>query len=100
MVRWFNLNRIIKYKKGPVTNRRREFGRYQRCLAKCLKDRFRRLDVGLNAATLLRARWSKPVEDRLDALFCALIGYHHWMHGGKRSEVIGDLETGFILLPM
>jgi len=23
----------------------------------------------------------------------------HWMYRGKRSEVIGDQKTGFILLP-
>jgi len=28
-----------------------------------------------------------------------LIGMWHWMHRGKRSEVIGDRKTGFILLP-
>ena len=79
--------------------RRREFRRYQRLLARCLADRFPRLELGPDLAALLEARWSKPIEDRLDALFCALIGYGHWLHGGKRSEVIGDLETGFILLP-
>lgn len=99
MVRLFNLDRIIKYKKGPVVHRRREFRRYQRLLVRCLADRFPRLELGDPVAALLRAPWSKPVEDRLDALFCALIGYHHWRHRGRRSEVLGDLETGFILLP-
>ena len=47
----------------------------------------------------LGERWSKPVEDRTDALFCVLIGLWHWMHRGKKSQVIGDRETGFILLP-
>ena len=28
-----------------------------------------------------------------------LIGIWYWMHRGKRSEVIGDRKTGFILLP-
>ena len=26
----------------------------------------------------LSAPWTKPTEDRLDALFCALVGYQHW----------------------
>ena len=28
-----------------------------------------------------------------------LTGMWHWKHRGKRSEVIGDRNTGFILLP-
>jgi predicted RNase H-like nuclease len=28
-----------------------------------------------------------------------LTGMWHWMYRGKRSEVIGDPKTGFILLP-
>jgi predicted RNase H-like nuclease len=48
---------------------------------------------------LLTTDWSKPVEDKLDAFFCALIGYHHYLHGQGKSEVIGDRQTGFILLP-
>jgi predicted RNase H-like nuclease len=28
-----------------------------------------------------------------------LIGAWHWIYRGKKSEVISDLKTGFILLP-
>jgi predicted RNase H-like nuclease len=48
---------------------------------------------------LLAAPWSKPVEDRTDALFCALISLWHVHHQGARSEILGDITTGFILLP-
>jgi predicted RNase H-like nuclease len=30
---------------------------------------------------------------------CALIGYRHWLHDGARTEVLGYLATGFILIP-
>ncbi len=50
-------------------------------------------------AALLRAEWSKPVEDRVDAFFCALLALWHLRHRGRRSQTIGDLATGFILLP-
>jgi predicted RNase H-like nuclease len=99
MVRMFGLPRIIKYKKGSVAERRKEFRRLQGLMRKLMKRRFSGLTLNQETRNLLRQKWSKPVEDRTDALFCALIGMWHWMHRGKRSEVIGDLKTGFILLP-
>ena len=99
MVRLFGLPRIIKYKKGSVAERRKEFQRLQGLMRKLMKRRFPGLKLNQETRSLLRQKWSKPVEDRTDALFCALIGMWHWMHRGKRSEVIGDRKTGFILLP-
>ena len=99
MVRMFGIPRIVKYKKGSVGERRKEFRRLQLLIKKCLKEKFPRLAIGAQTKSLLAQRWSKPVEDRTDALFCALIGLWHWMHRGKKSEVIGDVRTGFILLP-
>ena len=99
MVRMFGIPRIVKYKKGSVAERRKEFRRLQGLLRRCLKKRFPRLTINVETKSLLAQSWSKPVEDRTDALFCALIGLRHWMHLGKKSEVIGDLKTGFILLP-
>jgi predicted RNase H-like nuclease len=95
----FGLPRIIKYKKGGVAERRKEFQRLQGLMRKLMKRRFPGLKLNQETRSLLRQKWSKQVEDRTDALFCALIGMWHWMHRGKRSEVIGDRKTGFILLP-
>jgi predicted RNase H-like nuclease len=95
----FGIPRIVKYKKGSVVERRKEFRRLQGLLKRCLKEKFPQLAIDAETESLLAQRWSKPVEDRTDALFCALIGLWHWMHQGKRSEVIGDRRTGFILLP-
>lgn len=99
MVRLFNLPRIVKYKKGRVEERKKEFRRLQRLMKKCLDRHFPYLQLDNESKTLLKTSWTKPIEDRTDALFCALIGLWHWMHRGKRSEVIGNLKTGFILLP-
>ncbi len=97
MVRLFRLRRIIKYKKGTVEQRSKEFRRLQSLLRRFLAESFPKLILDQDAVSLLRAKWSKPVEDRIDALFCALIGL--WHVEGKGSETIGDLATGFILLP-
>jgi len=99
MVRLFKLPRIVKYKKGKVAERRREFRRLQNLIRKLLSAQFPFLQLNNEAKTLLRQPWSKPVEDKTDALFCALIGLWHWHYRGRRSQVIGDLKTGFILLP-
>lgn len=99
MVRLFRLRRIVKYKKGRVANRRKEFRRLQNLMRKCIRQEFPFLMLDAESKKLLREPWTKPVEDRTDALFCALIGLWHWYHRARRSQVIGNLETGFILLP-
>lgn len=99
MVRLFRLSRIVKYKKGSVLERRVEFVRLCRLIRKLVREEFPELKVDGEIRKALQTAWSKPVEDRVDAFFCALIGLWHWKHGGARSEVIGDRRTGFILLP-
>ena len=99
MVRMFRLPRIVKYKKGTVADRSKEFARLQRLMRLLLKEHFPRLTLEAEARRVLARPWSKPVEDRLDALFCALTGLWHVNYRGKRSEVIGNVKTGFILLP-
>ena len=99
MVRMFRLKRIVKYKKGTVAERSKEFARLQHLIRKLLREQFRDLKLNAEARVLLGSPYSKPVEDRVDALFCALTGLWHVRYWGRRSEVIGDLKTGFILLP-
>lgn len=99
MVRLLRLSRIVKYKKGRMTERRAEFARLQSALVGLLATEFSFLELNDEARSLLAARWSKSAEDRLDAFFCALIGLWHLHHRGRRSQVVGDVATGFILLP-
>ncbi len=99
MVRLFGLERIIKYKRGRVDEKREEFTRLQRLLRRCLKEDFPNLELDVATRKLLRQRWTKPVEDETDGLFCALIGLWHWQHRGKHTQVLGDVKTGFILVP-
>jgi predicted RNase H-like nuclease len=99
MVRLFRLPRIVKYKKGKVAERKKEFQRLQKLMRRLLKEEFSGLSLNAEARGYLRQAWSKRVEDHLDAFFCALIGLWHLQHQGRQSTVIGDLKTGFILLP-
>jgi len=98
-VRWFGLDRTIKYKRGPVTARRREFARLQRLLRAWLADHAPEIAPDPATLALLRTPWTKDTEDLTDALLCALLG-HQWITEGRRSlEILGDLRTGFIVIP-
>jgi predicted RNase H-like nuclease len=46
MVRMFGLPRIVKYKKGSVLERRKEFGRLQQLIRKMLREKFQKLAAG------------------------------------------------------
>ncbi len=98
-LRLFGLDRIIKYKRGASADRAREFSRLKRLLRECLDSHFPWIDPG-PAKDALRCRgWSKDAEDQIDASICALVGLHHWRHFGRRSEILGDAATGFIVAP-
>jgi predicted RNase H-like nuclease len=99
MVRLFNLKERIAYKRGRVAERRIQFARLQCLLRELLRGRFQRVRLDPETDELLNCAWSKNVEDQTDAFFCALIGYWHWIHLGGKSEILGDLASGFILIP-
>jgi predicted RNase H-like nuclease len=99
MIRLFEIEKIVKYKKGLIAARRLEFARLQGLLRASLKRNFPKVVIPSSVEALLATQWSKGNEDQTDALFCALIGYHHWETGGTVCDVKGSLEHGFILLP-
>ncbi|MGO8790361.1 MAG: hypothetical protein ACLQVL_23675 [Terriglobia bacterium] len=41
----------------------------------------------------------KHYEDKLDAVFCAYLAAYFWAWGYERNEMIGNLETGYIINP-
>ncbi|MEI6341912.1 MAG: DUF429 domain-containing protein [Verrucomicrobiota bacterium] len=99
MVRWFGLQHVLKYKRPPVARRRAEFLRCRQLLGSLLGREFAGLKAHAEVDALLGTPWSKPAEDRLDAFMCALMAWWHWRDGGARTQVLGDVETGFVLVP-
>jgi predicted RNase H-like nuclease len=99
MVRLFALDRIIKYKKGSVESKKIEFKTLQSHVRTALSTVFSEVTMSYEIEELLNKVWSKPVEDKTDALFCAMIAYLHWKHDGHLSRIVGSVESGFILLP-
>jgi predicted RNase H-like nuclease len=95
----FGIAKTIKYKKGRVAEKRVRFTEYQTRLRECLARELPALLESPDHRTLLASPWTKEVEDQTDSILCALIGFLHLRYQGRRSEVLGDDETGHILLP-
>jgi predicted RNase H-like nuclease len=101
MVRLFGLDRILRYKKGPVTDRREEL--------RSLVAHLRGLPALKSSPELeallgrdvegLRGEMLKQFEDCLDALFCAYLAWHCWRWGAEKNEMFGTLREGYIVVP-
>ncbi len=97
LVRFLNLDRILRYKRGPVAHRRAEFSKLQSFVRD--KSSAEKITLPPPVAELLHRPWTKPNEDLTDALVCALIAHHHWRHRGLLTQILGDKDTGFLLIP-
>lgn len=103
----FDLPTIIKYKaksRRPRSLRLSEFARLQSLLVS-LRNAEPALAPGVMASPdsaeleSLRGQALKNHEDAVDAWFCAYLALHAWYWGQERNEVVGDFESGYILLP-
>jgi predicted RNase H-like nuclease len=106
MVELFGLTKTLKYKacpERPYPLLWAELGR--------LRDLLRSLSTyepALDGSSLLdledphgpRGRALKRAGDLLDALFCAYTALHIWYWGEEGYRCFGDLETGYILVPV
>jgi len=99
-IRLFGLDKTIKYKKGRVAGKRLEFARYQECLRTFLRTEIPALLESTAHQDLFKTLWRKGVEDQVDSILCAAIAHRHLCYGGARSEVLGDDETGHMLIPL
>jgi predicted RNase H-like nuclease len=100
----FGLDRILKYKRGRVAQRRLELARYQQLLRGLRKASpplkgTKKLLKGVDVADL-RGRGLKAYEDTLDAITCAYVAAYLWQHGPKAAISYGSLAEGSILVPI
>lgn len=96
---------VIKYKRGPVEERRRALARYRRLL----RDRLPGLEPSLEwdpaaagsvfVQRIPRGRALKDLEDEYDAILAAYAAHHYWLWGNEKWAVLGDLDGGYILGP-
>ncbi|MGD9840161.1 MAG: DUF429 domain-containing protein [Candidatus Bipolaricaulis sp.] len=106
MVELFGLEKTLKYKARrdrPSAVRWEELERLKGLLASLARGEpameADRLLAGITVRGL-RGRELKRVEDLFDALFCAHIALHLWYWGETGYRCFGDLNTGYILVPI
>ena len=93
----FGLDRIVKYKRG----RRAERAAGLRRLRRLMLWELPKLDpaCSLKLPTVPRTGPLKPVEDQIDAVFCAYIAAHWWRWAARRNRVYGTEQTGYVIVP-
>ncbi|MCS7291679.1 MAG: DUF429 domain-containing protein [Gloeomargarita sp. SKYBB_i_bin120] len=98
VVHLFNLPRILKYKKGALTERRQELAKLRDLLWQ-LQQAEPPLVLTELPAIPLNGSSLKVVEDQLDALVCAYVAAYWWYWGPQKNQVLGNEETGYIVVP-
>ena len=108
-IRLFQLEERIPYKlkKGrSVAYRRGQMRIYQAYLERLLATSWPALgslpairSILRPDATAARGRALKKLEDTLDAVTCALVAKHAWVHGRRGIEILGDYRTGAVAVP-
>ncbi|ACB00236.1 MULTISPECIES: DUF429 domain-containing protein [Cyanophyceae] len=105
MVRLFQLERIIKYKKGKLGDRRQELQRLVGLIETVLTTLTPQLSLNHLWDDLVQpiptAKGSdlKEIEDRIDALVCAYVGAYWWYWGQAKNQTLGDHHSGYIIVP-
>ncbi|MEH1839542.1 MAG: DUF429 domain-containing protein [Nostoc sp.] len=104
IVNLFNLERILKYKKGRLSQRRLELIKLQNYLLDILSSfspplRPLRLGGSFPCEIPTTGAALKATEDKLDSLICAYIAAYWWYWGEERNLVLGDRTTGYIVIP-
>ncbi|MBE9034696.1 DUF429 domain-containing protein [aff. Roholtiella sp. LEGE 12411] len=104
IVNLFSLERILKYKKGRLNERRLELIKLYNYILEILPT----LEPSLRPLHLCSSFISeipttgaalKAAEDKLDSLICAYVAAHWWYWGEQRNLVLGDRTTGYIVIP-
>jgi predicted RNase H-like nuclease len=100
IVNLFSLERILKYKKGRLRERRLELIKLYHYILTVLPTLQPALvspslpnDIPYTGAGL------KDIEDQLDSLICAYVAAYWWFWGEQRNLVLGDISTGYIVIP-
>jgi len=104
IVNLFNLERILKYKKGRLSDRRLELIKLQNYLLDILPSFSPplcslRLGGSLPLEIPTTGTALKATEDKLDSLICAYVAAYWWYWGEQRNLVLGDRTTGYIIIP-
>lgn len=106
IVQLFGLDRILKYKKGKLADRKRELLKLHHFITQVLTQR--EPPLSLASSEFLKIDFStwkpstlafKALEDQLDSMICAYVGAYWWYWGAAKNQVLGDRSTGYIIVP-
>lgn len=103
IVHLFQLERILKYKKGKLAERYLELLKLRQHIVDVLSTLEPTLilpeaEIVSHHAPLTGAAL-KAVEDQLDSLICAYVAAHWWYWSLERNWVLGDRTSGYIVVP-
>lgn len=99
IVHLFDLSRILKYKKGPLAERRPELERYRSLILKELTVHTPKLSLSSLPTIPAKGVEMKALEDQLDGILCAYVGAYWWYWGVARNQVLGNRHEGYIVVP-
>ncbi|MBW4503928.1 MAG: DUF429 domain-containing protein [Scytonema hyalinum WJT4-NPBG1] len=101
IVQLFGLERILKYKKGRLSDRRLELIKLYNYIIEILPFLQPPLDLAGSFLPEIPTTGAalKEVEDKLDSLICAYVAAYWWYWGEQRNLVLGDRTTGYIVIP-
>lgn len=104
IVNLFNLERILKYKKGRLNERRLELIKLQNYIIDILPTLEPawlpwRLGGSFTLEIPTTGAALKATEDKLDSLICAYVAAYWWYWGKQRNLVLGDCTTGYMIIP-
>ncbi|MEO1147046.1 MAG: DUF429 domain-containing protein [Cyanobacteria bacterium J06638_22] len=100
-IRLFRLPRILKYKKGRVSDRHIALSQFRQHILDSLPSANPSLSITEDDLPTIPKTGvaMKAVEDQLDSLICAYVAAHWWAWGQERNQILGDGETGYIVVP-
>ncbi len=103
IVNLFNLDRILKYKKGKLCDRQTELLKLHQLILEILPTLEPKLDCSQTLKPIPPSQLTgialKTLEDQLDSLICAYVAAYWWYWGLERNWVLGDATTGYIVVP-
>jgi len=102
----FQLPQILKYKRGRINSRKVGLYAYRGHFFQLLTTKIPTVQITSALMAFLseglctmKGTALKFYEDKMDALFCAYLAYYYWYWGGAKCEMIGEVDSGYIINP-
>lgn len=99
MVHLFQLNQILKYKKGTIAQRKPELEKLRQFILEKLSKIEPRLKLETLPEIPNKGADLKAIEDQFDSLVCAYVAAYWWYWGAEKNLVLGDRSSGYIVVP-